>query len=171
MVHNSAFWQAGLGSESRLFFLPRFDFSDPTKNVREKEMKRLTLLELVDYVNSGTGKFNEAVFEDITQMLVANLFRTLPPSSHENSANVDNFDPEEEEPSMEPAWPHLQIVSTEFGVLHFCFSQRSLCRTVILQMKGCVSCYGVVVRSCRGTDFCSFRFRWKVCAASRPGRR
>lgn len=74
-------------------------------------MKRLTLLELVDYVNSGTGKFNEAVFEDITQMLVANLFRTLPPSSHENSANVDNFDPEEEEPSMEPAWPHLQIVS------------------------------------------------------------
>jgi serine/threonine-protein phosphatase 2A regulatory subunit B' len=65
----------------------------------------------VDYVNSGTGKFNEAVFEDITQMLVANLFRTLPPSSHENSANVDNFDPEEEEPSMEPAWPHLQIVS------------------------------------------------------------
>ena len=72
-------------------------------------MKRQTLLELVDYVNSGTGKFNEAVFEDITKMLVANLFRSLPPSSHENSA-TDSFDPEEEEPTMEPAWPHLQIV-------------------------------------------------------------
>ncbi|GBG79968.1 hypothetical protein CBR_g30230 [Chara braunii] len=86
-----------------------FDFTDPKKHVREKELKRATLLELVDYVNSGTGKFNEAVFEDITNMLAANLFRSLPPSSHENSS-TDNFDPEEEEPSMEPAWPHLQIV-------------------------------------------------------------
>jgi len=60
-----------------------FDFTDPMKNVKEKEVKRQTLLELVDYVNSGTGKFNEAVFEDITRMLVANLFRTLPPSGHE----------------------------------------------------------------------------------------
>jgi serine/threonine-protein phosphatase 2A regulatory subunit B' len=86
-----------------------FDFTDPTKNVKEKEIKRQTLLELVDYVTSGTGKFTEAVFEDISKMLVANLFRTLPPSSHENTGS-DNFDPEEEEPTMEPAWPHLQIV-------------------------------------------------------------
>lgn len=86
-----------------------FDFTDPTKQVKEKEVKRQTLLELVDYVNSGTGKFTESVFEDITSMLVANLFRTLPPSPHENSA-VDSFDPEEEEPTMEPAWLHLQIV-------------------------------------------------------------
>ena len=32
-----------------------------TKSVREKEMKRQTLLELVDYVNTGTGKFTEPV--------------------------------------------------------------------------------------------------------------
>ena len=32
-------------------------------NVREKEMKRQTLLELVDYVNTGTGKFTELVSE------------------------------------------------------------------------------------------------------------
>ncbi|KAH8969212.1 hypothetical protein BDL97_02G022300 [Sphagnum fallax] len=86
-----------------------FDFTDPTKNVKEKEIKRQTLLELVDYVTSGTGKFTEAVFEDISKMLVENLFRTLPPSSHENTGS-ENFDPEEEEPTMEPAWPHLQIV-------------------------------------------------------------
>ncbi|KAG0585751.1 hypothetical protein KC19_2G035500 [Ceratodon purpureus] len=86
-----------------------FDFTDPTKNVKEKEIKRQTLLELVDYVTSGSGKFTEAVFEDITKMLAANLFRTLPPSSHENTGS-DSFDPEEEEPTMEPAWPHLQIV-------------------------------------------------------------
>lgn len=86
-----------------------FDFTDPTKNVKEKEVKRQTLLELVDYVTSGTGKFTEAVFEDITKMLVTNLFRTLPPSSHENTGS-DTFDPEEEEPTMDPAWPHLQVV-------------------------------------------------------------
>lgn len=38
-----------------------FDFTDPTAHVREKETKRQTLLELVDYVNSGSGKFTEAV--------------------------------------------------------------------------------------------------------------
>jgi hypothetical protein len=32
-------------------------------NVQEKEMKRQTLLELVDYVNTGTGKFTELVSE------------------------------------------------------------------------------------------------------------
>uniref|UniRef100_A0A7S0R2T0 Serine/threonine protein phosphatase 2A regulatory subunit n=1 Tax=Chlamydomonas leiostraca TaxID=1034604 RepID=A0A7S0R2T0_9CHLO len=84
-----------------------FDFTDPTKHVREKEMKRQTLLELVDYANSGQGKFTEAVSEDIVFMLSHNLFRTLPPArSHE----VENFDAEEEEPSLDPAWPHLQIV-------------------------------------------------------------
>ncbi|CAK9858520.1 unnamed protein product [Sphagnum jensenii] len=86
-----------------------FDFTDPTKDVKEKEIKRQTLLELVDYVTSGTGKFTEAVFEDISKMLVANLFRTLPPSAHENTGS-ESFDAEEEEPTMEPAWPHLQIV-------------------------------------------------------------
>ncbi len=83
-----------------------FDFTDPSKHVREKEIKRQTLLELVDYANSGSGKFTEAVSEDIIFMLSQNLFRTLPPS---RSHDVDNFDPEEEEPALEPAWPHLQV--------------------------------------------------------------
>jgi serine/threonine-protein phosphatase 2A regulatory subunit B' len=45
-------------------------------------------------------------------MLAQNLFRGLPPSNHEitGSAAGDNFDPEEEEPTLEPSWPHLQIV-------------------------------------------------------------
>ena len=84
-----------------------FDFSNMEKDVKEKEQKRQMLLELVDYINSGN--FTEASFEEITRMLKCNLFRALPPSAHENSA-TESFDPEEEEPSMEPAWPHLQIV-------------------------------------------------------------
>ena len=36
-----------------------------------------------------------------------NLFRTLPPSSNPSGAE---FDPEEDEPTLEAAWPHLQLV-------------------------------------------------------------
>eukprot|EP01018_Ginkgo_biloba_P013618 Gb_08397 [translate_table: standard] len=86
-----------------------FDFTDPTKNVKEKDIKRQTLLELVDYITSGNGKFTELAMQDITKMVAANLFRTLPPTSHENKG-LESFDPEEEEPAMEPAWSHLQIV-------------------------------------------------------------
>jgi serine/threonine-protein phosphatase 2A regulatory subunit B' len=83
-----------------------FDFTDPTKHMREKETKRQTLLELVEYANTGQGKFTEAVSEDIVFMLSNNLFRALPATrSHES----ENFDPEEEEPTLEPAWPHLQV--------------------------------------------------------------
>ncbi|QDZ24395.1 regulatory subunit B of protein phosphatase 2A [Chloropicon primus] len=85
-----------------------FEFNDATKSVREKEIKRQTLLELVDYVNQGQGKFGEAMYEDIVFMLSHNLFRTLPPGR--SSIENEMFDPEEEEPTLEPAWPHLQIV-------------------------------------------------------------
>jgi len=84
-----------------------FDFSNPGSHVREKEMKRQTLLELVDYVNTGTGKFTELVSEDVVFMLSSNLFRSLPPR---RGSEADSWDPDEEEPSMELAWPHLQIV-------------------------------------------------------------
>ncbi|KAJ7533384.1 hypothetical protein O6H91_13G046300 [Diphasiastrum complanatum] len=87
------------------------DSTDPNKMVREKEIKRKTLLELVDYATSGTCKFSEAVMDDIITMLKANLFRSLPLSSRESSGTSDCADPEEEQPSiMDPAWPHLQIV-------------------------------------------------------------
>ena len=87
-----------------------FDFNDAAKNAREKEIKRQTLLELVDYVNTGQGKFTEALFDDITFCLANNLFRALPPSGHETTGvgGGEAFDAEEEEPALEPAWPHLQ---------------------------------------------------------------
>lgn len=37
-----------------------FDFTDPTKDVKEKEIKRQTLLKLVEYVAYGPGKFTES---------------------------------------------------------------------------------------------------------------
>ncbi|KAF3431111.1 hypothetical protein FNV43_RR25841 [Rhamnella rubrinervis] len=86
-----------------------FDFSDPTKHLKEKEVKRETLLELVDYVTSANGKFSETVMQEIIKMVSTNLFRTFTPQPRENKV-VRGFDLEEEEPSMDPAWPHLQIV-------------------------------------------------------------
>ncbi|KAJ7187569.1 hypothetical protein O6H91_Y535200 [Diphasiastrum complanatum] len=86
-----------------------FDFTDPAKNVREKEIKRQTLLELVDYVTSATGKFTESTIDHVTKMVSVNLFRAFPPSYRTNC--LDSFDVEDEHPStMDPAWPHLQIV-------------------------------------------------------------
>ncbi|KAG1665482.1 hypothetical protein FOA52_007614 [Chlamydomonas sp. UWO 241] len=84
-----------------------FDFSDPNKHAREKEFKRQTLLELVDFANTGSGKFTEGVSEDIVFMISSNLFRTLPPP---RSHDAESFDAEEEEPSLDASWPHLQIV-------------------------------------------------------------
>ncbi|KAK7306215.1 hypothetical protein VNO77_44141 [Canavalia gladiata] len=86
-----------------------FDFTDPAKHLKEKEIKRQTLVELVDYVTSVNAKFTENVMQEVVKMVSANIFRTLSPQPRENKI-VDGLDVEEEEPSMDPAWPHLQIV-------------------------------------------------------------
>lgn len=41
-------------------------------------------------------------------MLSNNLFRSLPAT---RSDQPDSLDPDEEEPTLEPAWPHLQVRS------------------------------------------------------------
>ncbi len=44
-----------------------------------------------------------------TPQFAVNMFRTLPPSSNPTGAE---FDPEEDEPTLEAAWPHLQVCRT-----------------------------------------------------------
>ena len=72
---------------------------------RGKEEKKRTLLELVDFSATEEGKrfFGSKYQKAICQMLAANLFRDTPPTS-------DEYDPEEDEPCLEPAWPHLTVV-------------------------------------------------------------
>ncbi|KAD5318167.1 hypothetical protein R6Q59_033453 [Mikania micrantha] len=86
-----------------------FDFNDPSTNVKEKDVKKQTLLELVDYISSVTSKFNEVTIQEITKMVAANLFRSLPKMNQENKL-LDAYDQEDDEFSMDPSWPHLQIV-------------------------------------------------------------
>ncbi|KAD3641134.1 hypothetical protein E3N88_30358 [Mikania micrantha] len=86
-----------------------FDFTDPTKNLKEKEIKQQTLGELVDYVSSANGKFQETVMQEIVKMVSVNIFRRLTPQPRDNKV-LETFDGEEEEPCMDPAWPHLHLV-------------------------------------------------------------
>ena len=72
-----------------------------------KEIKRQCLNELVEYISTNRGAITENVYPEIMTMFAANLFRTLPPLLNPTG---DAFDPEEDEPVLEQAWPHLQIV-------------------------------------------------------------
>lgn len=86
-----------------------FDFTEPGKNIAEKDVKRQTLLELVDFVASGSMKFSEPAILAMSKMCAINLFRVFPPHYRSNvgSAGGENDD---DEPVFDPAWPHLQIV-------------------------------------------------------------
>ena len=82
-----------------------------------REAKRKTLLELVEFVNTvGSGEnkgviYNETTLPLVVEMVGANIFRSLPPQD-------DDYDPDEDEPWLDPSWPHLQIVY-EFLLLVF----------------------------------------------------
>ncbi|KAI9313089.1 phosphatase 2A regulatory B subunit-domain-containing protein [Dichotomocladium elegans] len=84
-----------------------FDFNDASSELREKEIKRHTLHEILEYVNVNRGVLTEPVYPEIINMFSVNLFRTIPPQVNPVG---DAFDPEEDEPVLELAWPHLQIV-------------------------------------------------------------
>ncbi|XP_018422768.1 PREDICTED: serine/threonine-protein phosphatase 2A 56 kDa regulatory subunit alpha isoform [Nanorana parkeri] len=81
-----------------------FDFMDSISDLKSKEIKRATLNELVEYVSTNRGIIVESAYPDITQMISSNIFRTLPPSDN------PDFDPEEDEPTLEASWPHIQLV-------------------------------------------------------------
>lgn len=79
--------------------------------VREKEIKRQTLLELLDYIQTNSSKMIEATHQNLIRMVSMNLFRPLPPNAYESTGSMaDVVDAEEEEPYMEPGWSHMQLV-------------------------------------------------------------
>ncbi|XP_061363981.1 serine/threonine protein phosphatase 2A 57 kDa regulatory subunit B' beta isoform-like [Gastrolobium bilobum] len=84
------------------------DFSDTLKSVYEKEIKRQTLYELVDIIQSGSFGFGDYQ-EELIAMVSVNIFRCLPPASHENTG-TETMDPEDDDTYMDPSWPHLQLV-------------------------------------------------------------
>ena len=89
-----------------------FDFVvDPLSDLKSKEIKRAVLNELVEYVAHNREVITEAIYPEAINMFAVNMFRSLPPASSPTGAE---FDPEEDEPALEAAWPHLQIVHEFF---------------------------------------------------------
>jgi len=107
--------EAGSGTEREELFIQKlrqcctiFDFAvDPLSDLKWKEIKRAALNELVDFVTHQRGVITEAIYPEAVNMFARNLFRTLPPPTNPHGAE---YDPEEDEPTLEAAWPHLQLV-------------------------------------------------------------
>ncbi|CAK9140496.1 unnamed protein product [Ilex paraguariensis] len=102
------------GSEKMNLFISKlslccvvFDFTDPSKNATEKDLKRSTLIELVEFVALNPLKFTEPAILAMCKMCAVNLFRVFPPNYRSKSNNDEN---DEGEPMFDPAWSHLQIV-------------------------------------------------------------
>lgn len=95
-----------------------FDFNDPTADMKSKEIKRLALHELLDYVANNRSVITEPMYPRVVDMFAKNLFRPIPPPV---TPQGEAYDPEEDEPVLEVAWPHIQVVYEFF--LRFIESQ------------------------------------------------
>lgn len=87
-----------------------YDFSlNPLSDLELKDAKVAILIELEDVILDEPALIQsfESLYEQLFKMFSSNIFRSLPPSSNQN---VPEFDPEEDEPPLEPSWPHLQLV-------------------------------------------------------------
>jgi serine/threonine-protein phosphatase 2A regulatory subunit B' len=81
-----------------------FDFYDAVAQLKSKEIKRAALNELIDFITTNQGAIVEPLYPEVIKMVSKNIFRVLPPSDN------SEFDPEEDEPTLEVSWPHLQLV-------------------------------------------------------------
>ncbi|CAH8560922.1 unnamed protein product [Dicrocoelium dendriticum] len=86
-----------------------FDFGDSSRDLASKEVKRLTLVELADYMLMQPNMSSEPVYAAITELLKKNALRTPVPTRR---LPLDGFDKEEEEDeeNADPSWMHLKWV-------------------------------------------------------------
>jgi serine/threonine-protein phosphatase 2A regulatory subunit B' len=95
-------------------------WDDPAADARPKELKRLALAELVDFVSTPAGQkiFTEATYADVIAMVTANISRAFPPASSGPAGGEEDAgggvagsgEGEDVELFLEPSWPHLQLV-------------------------------------------------------------
>lgn len=84
-----------------------FDFSDPTFDIRGKEIKRVTLQELIQFISSNRFTYTDEMYKHVINMFKTNLFRPIPPPVNPVG---DLYDPDEDEPVSELSWPHMQAI-------------------------------------------------------------
>lgn len=75
------------------------------EDTRAKEVKRELLLEVLEQVNKNRAILTEAAVVELLKMVEINMFRTLPVRPAEHSGDED-----EDEPLLEPAWSHLEVI-------------------------------------------------------------
>ncbi|KAG4305557.1 hypothetical protein PORY_001113 [Pneumocystis oryctolagi] len=84
-----------------------FDFTNASMDMRSKEIKREALHELLEYITNNRNVITEPIYSKVIDMFSTNLFRPIPPPVNTYG---ECYDPEEDDPVLEVAWPHLQIV-------------------------------------------------------------
>lgn len=76
-----------------------------------KEKKREIMIELIDILDDGEIAeeylHNEDILRSSIVMIEKNIFRTF---ANKNNKKHQLADPDEDEPHLEEAWPHLQLV-------------------------------------------------------------
>ena len=82
-----------------------FDFSDATIDIRNKEIKRSALYDIVEYlVTQKIRVVTERTIKEIVDCARVNMFRDM------NSGQENELDLDEDEPILEESWPHLSSV-------------------------------------------------------------
>jgi len=87
------------------FTLRKFTWDD----LEQRNAKAAIIMDIEDIIQDQFEAWlpSDTLHEELFKLFAANIFRPLPPSSNQN---VPEFDPEEDEPPLDPAWPHLQLV-------------------------------------------------------------
>ncbi|GMF58635.1 unnamed protein product [[Candida] boidinii] len=84
-----------------------FDFYDPSSDIEGKDLKSLTLTELTNFISSTRIQFTEEMYAHVVEMFKTNIFRPIPPPVNPVG---EIYDPDEDEPVYELAWPHMHLV-------------------------------------------------------------
>ncbi len=69
---------------------------------------------MIEFIKAMASAVTPRVYPEVVRMVSTNLFRSLPPPSVPPGVE---FDPEDE-PALEPAWPHLKV--KEEKCMHSC---------------------------------------------------
>jgi len=90
-----------------------FDFSqtahtsDPVQTAKSKQAKTSALNDLVKFTTDKAEFMEPDVFPAYIKMISANLIRPLAPP---DDPAAPPYDPEDDEPRLEPGWPHIELV-------------------------------------------------------------
>lgn len=100
-----------------------YDYTlDPLSDFEDKETKSCALMEIEEILLEEPNLVScfDSFYKQIFRMITANIFRVLPPPQ---SHPLPEYDPEDDDPPLEPSWPNLSLVYDLFtkflDKLHF----------------------------------------------------